>query len=159
AGLFSTDGAFLQRGGVKHVGPDALASMSYGYARGPQSVFHFITSHAIEPTADGARGKELMVQFEIGDDGKPSRVYGGGHYDDVYERTRDGWRFKQRQFIQSQSGYNLDTPTTDVPEYHKISQAPAGSKMMTASDYVEIQQLVARYPFALDTGQRQGRMY
>ena len=26
-------------------------------------------SHAIEPTADGARGKELLVQYVIGDNG------------------------------------------------------------------------------------------
>ena len=30
---------------------------------------------------------------------------------------------------------------------------------MTASDYIEIQQLLARYPYALDTGQRKGQMW
>jgi hypothetical protein len=86
-------------------------------------------------------------------------VFGGGHYDDIYERTRDGWQFSQRQFIPSQSGYELAIPTTDVPELHKISNAPVTSTTMTASDYIEIQQLLARYPYALDTGQRKGQMW
>ena len=136
----------------------------YAYAvdssRGPQAVFHYLMSHAIEPTPDGnARGKEELVQFTMGDNGEPSTVFGGGHYDDIYERTHDGWGFKQRQFIPSQSGYELTIPTTDVPEPRQISTAPVTSPTMTASDYIEIQQLVARYPYALDTGQRKGQMW
>jgi hypothetical protein len=160
AGLFAPDGKFLQRGGVVHAGPEALASVGYRNSRGPQSVFHYLMSHAIEPTPDGnARGKEQLVQWTIGDNGEPSKVFGGGHYDDIYERTKDGWRFKQRQFIPSQSGYELAIPTTPVPEQRKVSTAPVGSTTMTASDYIEIQQLLARYPYALDTGQRKGQMW
>jgi hypothetical protein len=160
AGLFAPDGKFLQRGGVAVAGREALAALGYRTSRGPQSVFHYLMSHAIEPTPDGnARGKEELVQFIIGDNGEPSRVFGGGHYDDLYERTRDGWQFSQRQFIPSQSGYELAIPTTDVPELHKISNAPVTSTTMTASDYIEIQQLLARYPYALDTGQRKGQMW
>ena len=160
AELFAPDGAFLQRGGVVHTGREALASVGYRNSRGPQSVFHYLMSQVIEPTPDGnARGKEELVQFAISDNGEPSQVFGGGHYDDIYERTKDGWRFKQRQFIPSQSGYELTIPTTDVPEQHKISTAPVTRTAMTASDYIEIQQLIARYPYALDTGQRRGQMW
>ena len=160
ADLFASDGKFLQRGGVVVTGRTALAALGYRTSRGPQSVFHYLMSHAIEPTADGnARGKEELVQFVIGNRGEVSRIFGGGHYDDLYERTSDGWRFKQRQFIPSQSGYELAVPTTDVPELHKISDARPTSTAMTASDYIEIQQLLARYPFALDTGQRKGQMW
>jgi hypothetical protein len=74
AGLFAPDGAFLQRAGVRTTGAEALAGVGYRNSRGPQSVFHFLMSHAIEPTADGARGKELLVQYVIGDNGEPSRV-------------------------------------------------------------------------------------
>src|SRR5947207_4241036 len=112
-------------------------------------------SHAIEPTPDGnARGKEELVQFIIGDNGEPSRVFGGGHYDDIYERTSDGWRFSQRQFIPSQSGYDLAIPTTQVPELHKSSNAPGGSGTRTASDYGESKQRHARYRDAPATGRR-----
>jgi hypothetical protein len=41
----------------------------------------------------------------------------------------------------------------------KISKAPVDAKTMTASDYIEIQQLLARYPYGLDTGQRHGQMW
>src|SRR5579862_4251940 len=123
AGLFAPDGVFLQRGGVRNTGAQTLAAVGYRTSRGPQSVFHFLMSHAIEATPDGgARGKELLVQYVLGDNDEPSRGFGGGHYDDIYERTKDGWRFKQRQFIPSQSGYDLTIPTTEVPELHKISQ-------------------------------------
>ena len=64
--------------------------------------------------------KEQLVQWEFGNDGKSHRIFGGGHYDDVYERTKGGWRFKQRQFIPSQSGYELAVPTSPVPEMVKI---------------------------------------
>jgi hypothetical protein len=160
AGLFAPDGKFLQRGGVSHTGREALADVGYRYSRGPQSVFHFLMSHAIEATPDGnARGMEQLVQITIGDDGQPSSIFGGGHYDDLYERAGDGWRFKQRQFIPSQSGYELTVPTVPVPEQHPISKAPVGATTLTASDYLEIQQLLARYPYALDTGQRMGHMW
>jgi len=160
AALFAPDGKFLQRGGVSHSGPEALANVGYRNSRGPLSTFHYLGAHAIEPTPDGnARGKEHLVQWEFGDDGKPSRIFGGGHYDDIYERTKDGWRFKQRQFIPSQSGYDLKVPTTPVPEFVRVSKAPVDAKTMTASDYIEIQQLLARYPYALDTGQRHGQMW
>jgi hypothetical protein len=98
AGLFAPGGKFLQRGGVEHVGRAALAAIGYRNSRGPQSVFHYLASHVIEATPDGARGKQLLTQFEIGDSGAPSKVFGGGTYDDLYERAGDGWRFKQRQF-------------------------------------------------------------
>ena len=160
AGLFAPGGKFLQRGGVSHTGREALANVGYRNSRGPQSVFHYLMSHAIEATPDGnARGKEQLVQWELGNAGQPSRIFGGGHYDDVYERTQDGWRFKQRQFIPSQSGYELAIPTTPAPEFHKVSKAPVDAKTMTASDYIEIQQLLARYPYGLDTGQRKGQMW
>ena len=160
AGLFAPGGKFLQRGGVSHIGREALANVGYRNSRGPQSVFHYLMSHAIEATPDGnARGKEQLVQWELGNAGQPSKVFGGGHYDDIYERTKDGWRFKQRQFIPSQSGYELAIPTTPAPEFQKVSKAPVDAKTMTASDYIEIQQLLARYPYGLDTGQRKGQMW
>ena len=120
AGLFAPGGRFLQRGGVSHTGREALANVGYRNSRGPQSVFHFLMSHAIESTPDGnARGKEQLVQWELGNAGQPSKIFGGGHYDDIYERTKDGWRFKQRQFIPSQSrlraGHSHDTRAR-VPE-------------------------------------------
>jgi hypothetical protein len=89
----------------------------------------------------------------------PSRIFGGGHYDDVYERTPDGWRFKRRQFIPSQGGFSVATPTAAIGPMVKIAPAPAKGSALTASDYIEIQQLISRYPYGLDTGAGEGGLY
>ncbi len=45
-----------------------------------------------------------MVWIEVGENGNPGIVQGGGHYEDVYVKTRDGWRIKSRTFIPSKLG-------------------------------------------------------
>jgi SnoaL-like domain len=83
-------------------GREALAALARRNTRGPQSAFHFIVNHVIEPTSDGAVGKEYLVQLRMGEGEKPNDVFGGGHYEDVYVKTTDGWRFKRRQFMPSE---------------------------------------------------------
>jgi actinorhodin biosynthesis protein ActVIA len=102
ASLFAPDGVFLDRTGRPTSGKDALAALARRNTRGQQSAFHFIMNHVIEPTADGARGKEYLVQLRMGEGERPNDIFGGGHYEDVYVKTPDGWRFKQRQFIPSE---------------------------------------------------------
>jgi hypothetical protein len=102
AGLFAPDGAFADRSGRETKGRDALAALARRNTRGPQSAFHFIMNHVIEPSPEGARGKEYLLQLRIGDGERPNDVFGGGHYDDVYVKTPDGWRFKRRQFLPSE---------------------------------------------------------
>ncbi len=102
ASLFASDGAFADRAGRETTGREALAALARRNTRGPQSAFHFIVNHVIEPTREGAVGKEYLLQLRIGDGERPNGVFGGGHYDDVYVKTPDGWRFKRRQFIPSE---------------------------------------------------------
>lgn len=102
AGLFAPDGAFADRMGRETKGPEALAGLARRNARGPQSAFHFIVNHVIEPAPDGATGREYLLQLRIGDGERPNGVFGGGTYHDVYVRTPEGWRFKRRQFIPSE---------------------------------------------------------
>jgi hypothetical protein len=102
ASLFAPDGAFLDRTGRATTGREALAALARRNTRGRQSAFHFIMNHVIEPTAEGARGKEYLVQLRMGEGERPNDIFGGGHYEDVYAKTADGWRFKQRQFIPSE---------------------------------------------------------
>ena len=64
-------------------------------------VRHYLTNHVIEGTADGARGKQYLVVIDIGENGAPSSIFLGGHYEDVYAKTPQGWRFKTRTFIAS----------------------------------------------------------
>jgi hypothetical protein len=102
ASLFAPDGAFLDRTGRATTGHDNLAALARRNTRGRQSAFHFIMNHVIEPSAEGATGKEYLVQLRMGEGERPNEIFGGGHYEDVYVKTRDGWRFKQRQFLPSQ---------------------------------------------------------
>ena len=104
ASLFAPDGAFADRTGRETKGRDALAALARRNTRGPQSAFHFIVNHVIEPTSEGAIGKEYLLQLRMGDGDRPNDVFGGGHYDDIYVKTPDGWRFKRRQFIPSEGG-------------------------------------------------------
>jgi hypothetical protein len=104
ASLFSSDGAFADRMGRETKGREALAALARRNTRGQQSAFHFIVNHVIEPSPEGAVGKEYLLQLRIGDGERPNDVFGGGHYDDIYVKTPDGWRFKRRQFIPSEGG-------------------------------------------------------
>jgi hypothetical protein len=158
AGLFAADGTFGQRSGAVQ-GKDALAAVARRFQRGPQSTFHFLMDHVIEPSPEGAVGKEYLAQLVFGDNGQPSRIFGGGHYDDVYERTAEGWRFKRRQFIPSQSGFETTTPTAPIGPMSRIALGASKSSTLTASDYVEIQQLISRYPYGLDTGADSGNLF
>jgi hypothetical protein len=97
ADLFAPDATFGQT-----KGRDALAKLAKSTARGPQTAWHFIVNHAIEPTAEGARGMEYLVHLRYGEQGQPNIVWGGGHYEDTYVKTPDGWRFKTRQFVRSE---------------------------------------------------------
>ena len=104
ASLFAPDGAFADRMGRETKGREALAALARRNTRGPQSAFHFIVNHVIEPTSEGAVGKEYLVQLRIGEGERPNDIFGGGHYEDVYVKTPDGWRFKRRQFMPSEGG-------------------------------------------------------
>jgi hypothetical protein len=59
-----------------------------------QGVRHVYTNHIITPTPDGASGTVDMLM--IGLDGDPNKIAHDGHYEDIYVKTDDGWRFKQR---------------------------------------------------------------
>lgn len=104
AGLFAPDGAFVDSSGREIRGSEALAALARRNVRGPQAAFHFIMNHVIEPSPDGATGRQFLLQLRIGDGERPNEVFGGGRYDDVYVRTPDGWRFKRRQFTPSEGG-------------------------------------------------------
>ncbi|PWT85477.1 MAG: hypothetical protein C5B57_02870 [Blastocatellia bacterium] len=163
AGLFAPDGAFVQRTGQAVTGKDALAALAMRNKKGAAAVFHFIMNHVIEPSPDGAIGKAYLAQLAIGDDGGPSTVFGGGHYDDVYVKTADGWRFKRRQFLPSQSGAQPSYQSTPIGVPARAATSPTSrsskASALTPADYVEIQQLIARYPYGLDTGAGMGDSY
>lgn len=99
----------------KTTGRDELAKLAKQTSKGPQTAWHFIVNHVIEPTEDGAKGREYLVHLQYGDADKPNAVWGGGHYEDTYVKTSDGWRFKTRQFV----------PSDGTPESLKAQPAAA----------------------------------
>jgi hypothetical protein len=105
ADLFAPDGEFvLPTGPMK--GREALSAFGRsGFVDGHKpanGVAHFIMNHVVEPSPEGATGKEYVVLVNIGEGGKPGGEFSniGGHYEDVYVKTAQGWRFKRREFIQ-----------------------------------------------------------
>ena len=52
---------------------------------------------------EGATGKVYALVLDLGENGQPNRIIGGGHYEDVYAKTAQGWRIKKRQFIPSKT--------------------------------------------------------
>ena len=105
ADLFTPDASFVDTNegpsGRTYQGRDNLAALARASQRGPVNLNHFGMNHVITPTPDGAIGKAYVVVVDIGVSGKPNSVSQGGHYDDVYEKTAVGWRFKKRTYYES----------------------------------------------------------
>ena len=60
ADLFSADGEFVR---PYARGREQLAALARGERLGPLNTVHYIMNHVIEPTADGAVGKEYLVEL------------------------------------------------------------------------------------------------
>src|SRR5215472_10639219 len=181
ADLFSADGEFMR---PYARGREQLAALARGGKLGPNNTVHYIMNHVIEPTADGAIGREYLIEFNWditpsgGGRGNGWDIIGrkagelartGGHYEDVYAKTPVGWRFKRRDFIPSKSGADpaplpgpripdnaaaIDTSTPLAPAKNFV--APTQQSSLTASDYLDIAQLVSSYGHALDSGYGKG---
>lgn len=105
ADLYTPDGIFMPSVAGRSVpgiqGRERLAEVSGGGSNGcenvpwiEQGVIHIYTNHIITPTPDGAAGTVDMLM--IGLDGDPNKIEYDGYYDDIYVKTAEGWRFKQR---------------------------------------------------------------
>jgi len=105
ADLYTEDGIFLPDLGGRTIPPiqgrEALARVSGGGSNNcqnvgwiEQGVRHIYTNHIITPSPEGATGTVDMLM--IGIDGDPEKILHDGYYDDVYVKTPQGWRFKQR---------------------------------------------------------------
>jgi len=106
ADLYVPDGSFAtSRNGKisnRFDGREKLAEAARGGAADCKDVpwagiVHMLVNHVIEPAAGGATGKVYLIA--IGLDGEPGKVEAQGHYEDVYVRTAQGWRFKSRLHV------------------------------------------------------------
>jgi hypothetical protein len=135
ADVFAADGVF-SFGSRRLEGREKLEGLvkSERYCQEhTKSPDNHIPSHIlIEPSAGGATGKAYL----------PAKSAGviDGFYSDVYLKTAAGWRIKSRDYVPPAEAARAVVPLTE-------------------SDYLQIQQLVARYSFALDSAAENGEVY
>src|ERR1700757_4096771 len=135
-------------------GHDQLVRRGQIQPRGPDFVRHYLTNHVIEPMPGGAKGREYLAVIDNGENGKASSLFLGGHYEDTYVKTPQGWRIKTRRLFPPRSGPQ-DQPGGPPPAASAAQGAgtaavarPASS--LSAADTIAIQQLIARSAYALD---------
>lgn len=104
ADLFTPDGTFVgtnQGEGRTYQGRDQLATVARGGTRGHTVQSHLTMNHVVKASAEGATGRAYVVVVDVGVVGKPNKVNHGGYYDDEYQKTPQGWRFKRRTYYES----------------------------------------------------------
>ena len=92
--MFTPEGTFGKQSGqgMKDFYANVRTTQSAG-------IRHFNTSYAIVGTPDGgARGSSYMMEVERRKEGGPIEVTLFGKYEDRLVKTKDGWRFTDRQF-------------------------------------------------------------
>jgi hypothetical protein len=160
AGLFTPDGVAFRR--LK--GFEPLAAIARAQPNGPRYARHILTNVTIAPSPEGATGEQYLVVIDPPEGGKPGRLFLGGHYEDIYVKTPAGWRYKSRTLFNANLGAEASSalpPSEPMPAAVRVATTnrAGGTGAFTSEDYVEIQQLVARYAFALDTADGNGYTY
>jgi hypothetical protein len=103
AALFTPDGSLgTQAKGTAQLA--AFAAQTNKDRSGPAFARHFVTNVVIKPAPEGATGRSYLVTLDISESGQPAKMISGGHYDDVYVKTPQGWRIKSRNYVQSEIG-------------------------------------------------------
>jgi uncharacterized protein YbdZ (MbtH family) len=103
AALFTPDGAL----GTQAKGTAQLAAFAANTNKdrsGPAFTRHFVTNVVITPAAGGATGRSYLVTIDGAEGDKPTTMLSGGHYEDVYVKTPQGWRIKSRNYVRSEIG-------------------------------------------------------
>ena len=139
AGLFTPDGIFYSgfRGTIQGTG--ALVALVKSERQ--------CQPGAERPVRPGGGTGAPALQFSAIDSrpgGAVARVTlpnNGGAYDDTYAKTAGGWRFLNRSYY---------TPA-------EVTARASGTLSLSAEDVLDIQQLVARYPYTLDNGGEGGK--
>jgi uncharacterized protein (TIGR02246 family) len=93
ADLFTPDGTFGRTAGRENI---AKMVRDGHQNSGWDHIMNLITNVAIQPSPEGATGKQYAVAIDTSK--QPNVVYHTGHYQDVYVKTPAGWRFKSRTF-------------------------------------------------------------
>lgn len=177
AGLFVDDGESIRPNAR---GRAALAVAVRHAAQGPAHVAHFTFNHVIEPQESGvASGWQYVAEFRFDDPAPPGARGTGrggqpvdqrslvgrrggtlvslGRYRDTYVKAREGWRFRRREYTPlsgtDDRAARPAPPATGVErwEARPLDEEPPASPL-APTDYLDIEQLVASYGHALDSG-------
>ena len=126
ADVFTPDGEFIDRnsdagfkagGRVLAKGRDALATLIGGGTRGCKTKLvwtdwsHIMSNLVVTPTATGATGRLYLLQMDIKGPGTIER-HGGS--EDVYVKTKDGWRIKSRTHVRNKQWHAPALQTPDL---------------------------------------------
>ena len=127
ADVFTPDGEFIDKnsdagfkagGRVLAKGRDALATLIGGGSRGCKTKMvwtdwsHIMTNLVVTPAADGnATGRLYLLQMDIKG---PGTIERHGGYEDVYVRTKDGWRIKSRTHVRNKAWHAPTLQTADL---------------------------------------------
>jgi hypothetical protein len=158
AGLYTADASFA--GATGH---DQLVRLGQIQPRGPDFVRHYLTNHVIEPMPGGAKGKEYLTVIDNGENGKASSLFLGGHYEDTYVKTPQGWRIRTRRLFPPRSGPQdqtaATTPAASAAQVAGAAAVAAPASSLSAGDTIAIQQLIARSAYALDSAADRGAAF
>jgi hypothetical protein len=126
ADVFTPDGEFIDRnsdagyaagGRVLAKGREALATLVGGGSRGCKTKLvwtdwsHVMSNLVVTPTASGAAGKIYLLQMGMKGPGSIER-HGG--YEDVYVKTKDGWRIKTRTHVRNKAWHAPALQSADL---------------------------------------------
>src|SRR5262249_6012151 len=101
AELFAADGVF---GRPYTTGHDALVALAHTQPHDRHYVRHFLTNMVIDPSPEGAIGRQYLVVIDVGEGGKPSSALLGGRDEEVSAKMAAGWRFRSRTLYPARTG-------------------------------------------------------
>lgn len=101
ASLFTPDGTLVNAGATIS-GQTKLAAFAAAFHAANAGASNLATNMLIEPAPGGAAGKVYLVATQTTSPGAAGSIVAGGHFEDRYVKTAQGWRFERRQFFPSQ---------------------------------------------------------
>ena len=113
----NSDQGFAQGGRVLAKGRDALATLVGGGSRGCKTKLvwtdwsHIMTNLVVTPGPGGATGRIYLIQLGMKGPGSVER-HGG--YEDVYVKTKEGWRIQSRTHVRNKAWHNPLLQTADL---------------------------------------------
>ena len=109
ANLFTDDGTFgvsSEWGGGEKIwfsGREELRRVGsggpMGCRSGPGMSYHLAINPLITPTAEGAKAQTTLLTITNDTDSRGDIVHWEGGYEDTFEKTANGWRFKTRVHV------------------------------------------------------------